>query len=75
MKHKYLQLTLAILLCMVSSKAFAYDIVVKNEDGVSIYYNYSSEGMELEVTIEKEDGSCVVFSRDALALIRLAFDF
>ena len=35
---------------MVGAKAFAYDIEVKNADGVTIYYNYTSDGLELEVT-------------------------
>ena len=50
MRHIYLQLTLAILFCMVDSKAFAYDIAVENEDGVTLYYNYINDGTELEVT-------------------------
>lgn len=29
---------------------YAYDIAVKNEDGVTIYYNYINNGLELEVT-------------------------
>ena len=35
---------------MVGTKAFAYDIAVKNADGVTIYYNYINDGKELEVT-------------------------
>ncbi len=34
---------------MVGAKAFAYDIEVKNSDGVTIYYNYINDGLELEV--------------------------
>ena len=40
----------SILLSMVGTKAFAYDIAVKNADGVTIYYNYINDGKELEVT-------------------------
>jgi hypothetical protein len=40
---------LTMLLSMTSIKAFAYDIAVENEDGVTIYYNYYN-GTELEVT-------------------------
>ena len=50
MKAKRICLLLTILLCMVSSKAFAYDIAVENEDRVTIYYNYINDGKELEVT-------------------------
>ena len=39
-----------ILLSMVGTKALAYDIAVKNADGVTIYYNYINSGEELEVT-------------------------
>lgn len=39
-----------ILLCIVGTKAFAHDIAVVNADGVTIYYNYINDGMELEVT-------------------------
>jgi hypothetical protein len=34
---------------MAGIKAFAYDIAVENADGVTIYYNYYSDGTELEV--------------------------
>jgi hypothetical protein len=40
---------LTMLLSMTGTKAFAYDIAVENEDGVTIYYNYYN-GTELEVT-------------------------
>ncbi len=48
---KTIQLTLLLitLLSFSSIKAFAYDIAVEN-DGVTIYYNYSSDGKELSVT-------------------------
>jgi hypothetical protein len=38
---KTIQLTLLLitLLSFSSNKAFAYDIAVENEDGVTIYYN------------------------------------
>ena len=44
---KQLLLLMMILLPMVAN---AYDIGVKNEDGVFIYYNYINDGSELEVT-------------------------
>ncbi|MBR6962186.1 MAG: leucine-rich repeat protein [Prevotella sp.] len=48
---KTIQLTLLLitLLSLTSIKAFAYDFAVEN-DGVTIYYNYSSDGKELIVT-------------------------
>ena len=41
---------LIIFFCMISAKAFAYDIAVENADGITIYYNYIHNGEELEVT-------------------------
>jgi hypothetical protein len=40
MKHFYLILLLALFASMTSNKAIAYDIAVKNDDGVTIYYNW-----------------------------------
>ena len=37
-------------LSLVSTKTMAYDIAVENEDGKTIYYNYSEDGTELIVT-------------------------
>ena len=34
---------------MIGTKALAYDIAVKNDDGVTIYYNYINDRTELEV--------------------------
>ena len=53
----------SILLSMVGTKAFAYDIAVENADGVTIYYNYINDGKELEVTYQgnyKYYGSVVI---------------
>ena len=44
---KQLLFILMMLLPMVAS---AYDIEVKNADGVTIYYNYINDGTELRVT-------------------------
>ena len=44
---KQLLLFAIILLPLIAS---AYDIEVKNADGVTIYYNYINDGTELEVT-------------------------
>ena len=50
MKKLNLTILFTILMSMVGTKALAHDIMVKNADGVTIYYNYSSDGKELEVT-------------------------
>ena len=41
---------LFLVLMMLPAVACAYDIAVQNGDGVTIYYNYSSDGTELIVT-------------------------
>ena len=50
---------LTVLFSMVGAKAYAYayDIAVNNTDGVTIYYNYSNNGQELEVTSGSYSGS------------------
>ena len=42
---------------MAGIKAYAYDIAVKNADGVTIYYNYYNEGKELQVTFLSSDSN------------------
>ena len=55
MKQFNLTILLTVLVSMVSTKAFAYDVAVKNEDGKTIYYNYITDGTELEVTYSTND--------------------
>ena len=50
MKQFGLTFLLTVLMSMVGAKASAYDIAVENADGRIIYYNYISDGLELEVT-------------------------
>ena len=50
MNHFISTILPAMLLCMFGAKAYAYDIEVKNADGVTIYYNYINNEKELEVT-------------------------
>ena len=50
MKHLFNCLLLVTLMSLMSSKTLAYDIAVKNDDGVTIYYNYINDKSELEVT-------------------------
>ena len=49
MKQLKLSFLLTILISMLGTMSFAYDIEVKNEDGIIIYYNYIKDGQELEV--------------------------
>jgi len=50
MVTKKLFVLFSILLSMAGTKALAYNIAVKNADGVTIYYNYINDGKELGVT-------------------------
>ena len=56
MKQFGLTFLLTVLMSMVGAKASAYDIAVENADGRIIYYNYISDGLELEVTTRSESG-------------------
>lgn len=52
MKHSVYLKRIAVFLLIIlycNIHLHAYDIAVKNEDGVTIYYNYSSNGQELQV--------------------------
>ena len=55
MKQYHVFLVLAVLMSMVGTKAFAYDVEAENEDGITIYYNYINN-TELEVTYRYRDG-------------------
>ena len=60
MKKQSFTILLVLLINMISTKAFAYDIAVQNADGVTIYYNYINDGNELEVTNSKYLGNVVI---------------
>ena len=49
MNNKIKTILLTLLILMTGTKAYAYDIEVKNADGVIILYNYINDGKELEV--------------------------
>lgn len=49
MKQVFISFFLIALMSMVGAKAYAFDIAVKNADGVAIYYNYINDSKELEV--------------------------
>ena len=48
--RRILRAIVTLFTCMFTTTALAYDIVVRNTDGVRIYYNYINNGQELEVT-------------------------
>ncbi|MBQ6161565.1 MAG: hypothetical protein IJK21_02820, partial [Prevotella sp.] len=52
MRHIFTLSALTALLSLFSVTASAYDIAVENE-GVTIYYNYTADGTELEVTFKE----------------------
>ena len=60
MKQIYVYVVLAAFMSMVSTKSLAYDVVVENEDGVRIYYNYINNGTELEVARSAYTGDVVI---------------
>ena len=49
-KQSFITILLTVLMSMAGAKASAYDIAVANADGVTIYYNYINNGVDLEVT-------------------------
>ena len=51
------KILLSTLLLTLPLLASAFDIAVKNADGVTIYYNYYNNGTELEVTSLYSGGS------------------
>jgi hypothetical protein len=48
---------LTAFMSMVWQNAYAYDIAVKNADGVTIYYNWNKDKTELGVTYLNEDAN------------------
>ena len=44
------KIVLIILLGLSGLKTYAYEFSAKNDDGITIYYNYTNNGLELEVT-------------------------
>ena len=54
-KRNIITAVIALLLSAVSNNAFAYDIAVENDEGITIYYNYINDGRELEVTYKSNN--------------------
>jgi hypothetical protein len=50
MNTKKFVILFALFISMIETKTFAFDILVQNADGVTIFYNYINDGTELEVT-------------------------
>ena len=50
MKQLPYSILLTVLLSTVGIPVLAYDIAMKNEDGIILYYNYLNDGQELEIT-------------------------
>ena len=46
---------LTVLMSTCGTKAWAYDIAVKNADGIFVFYNFINNGQELEVTYYSEE--------------------
>ena len=49
-KHSFITILLTVLMSMTGANALAYDFKAKNEDGITIYYTYINNGMDLEVS-------------------------
>lgn len=55
MKHSCKRFMLAALMGLAGANAFAFDITVENSQGMKMYYNYTQDGRELEVTNNNSD--------------------
>ncbi len=51
---------LIVFMSLIGIKAYAYDIKVNNEDGVTIYYNYINGGWNLEVTYKESSTTSTI---------------
>ena len=64
---KQLLLLMAMFLSLVAS---AYDIAVKNDDGITIYYNYINNGTELAVTYNSRYSGSIVIPEEVTYMNR-----
>ena len=55
MKRNEKRIITMMLVFFTCIKSFAYDVEIKNEDGITIYYNYINDSKELEVTYKSSD--------------------
>lgn len=56
-----LPILLLLFMSMIGNVAHAFDIAVENEDGVTIYYNWINDKMELEVTYRSMDSRSYIY--------------
>ena len=56
-KQSFITILLTVFMSMTGAKAFAHDIEVKNADGVTIYYVWTSNNTELAVSCRGEHSS------------------
>ena len=57
MKQRTFIFLLTMLLSMMAIKTFSHDIEVPNSDGVTIYYNYTTNNTELAVSCRGSYGT------------------
>ena len=73
MRKQLFFILFAVLINMVGVKVYAYDLAVKNSDGVMIYYNYINEGQDLEVTYHSSynENETIVIPEEVIYMNRL----
>lgn len=57
MRRLYLYFMFSFLVSMISISASAYNLAVENEDGMTVYYNFTSDGTGLAVTYNDINGN------------------
>ena len=70
MKHVSISFFLIVLLSMVGTMAYAYDIAVENADGVIIYYDYVNDGKDLRVSKSSSYKGTVVIPEEVTYMDR-----
>lgn len=63
MRQVLLTFCLMTFFCFTKTEAFAYDFESVNEDGVTLYYNYINDGIELELTAGRDK-----YSKDTIKI-------
>jgi len=56
-KQSFITILLSVLMSMTGAKAFAHNIEVKNDDGVTIYYAWTKNNTELAVSCQGQYAS------------------
>lgn len=62
MKQSSIIILLTMFMNMVSTKAVAHDIEVKNSDGITIYYNWINDHQNLSVTFQGSKINSMIYS-------------